>query len=249
MPAAAAASIVAVSGPAEPPDVCRERTRRATGTQELHAGEYLGREDEKQGDPEQNRRSGRPAGCGAAPHGGEECGQRNCVGRQVCDPGELPLTLQILDALTAPGGHGAPPDGNLNHTDDQHECRRDERPNRPGESGPGTGEPREDDNCSCRGDDSNRATRCPDLRQSPLGRHPSRNSRLRGGPIRRDLPRQVLTLAHARSIRPWRRSGFHRAQDRAPLSWTNERADTQQSGSSRAKRAIRNCASRSKTRR
>ena len=45
------ASIIAVAGPpAEPPDVCRERTGRATGAQELHAGEYLGSKDEEQGD-------------------------------------------------------------------------------------------------------------------------------------------------------------------------------------------------------
>ena len=57
-----AASIVAVAGPrVEPPDVCRKGPRRAAGTQELHAGKYLGSKHKEQGDPQQNSRAGRPA--------------------------------------------------------------------------------------------------------------------------------------------------------------------------------------------
>ena len=112
------ASIVAVAGPpAETPDVCRERTRGAAGTQELHTGKYLGSEYKEQGDRQENSGRRRPASCGAAPHTGKECGQSNCVRRQVGDPGELLLALQILDTLSEPGGHGAPPDGNLDDTD------------------------------------------------------------------------------------------------------------------------------------
>ena len=61
------ASIVAVAGPrVEPPDVCRKGPRRAAGTQELHAGKYLGSKHKDQGDPEQNSRAGRPASRAAA---------------------------------------------------------------------------------------------------------------------------------------------------------------------------------------
>jgi hypothetical protein len=152
----------------------------------------------------------------------------------VGDPGELLLTLQILDAFSAPGGHGAPPDGNLDHADDQHESRRDERTDSPGESWAGTGEPWEDDDCSCCGDDCNHAARCADQCQSQLRRHSSRNGGLRGGPVRSDLPRRVLIPAHARSIRPWGRLSYERWKSRpavlsqagAQLSWTSERADT-----------------------
>ena len=198
------ASIVAVAGPpAETPDVCRERTRGAAGTQELHTGKYLGSEYKEQGDRQENSGRRRPASCGAAPHTGKECGQSNCVRRQVGDPGELLLALQILDTLSEPGGHGAPPDGNLDDTDDQHERRRDECSNCPAESRAGTGKPREHNDCSSASDDCNHTTCCPDLCQSQLRRHASRNGRLRSGPVRSDLPRQALVLAHARSIRPW----------------------------------------------
>ena len=199
-----AALIVAVAGPrVEPPDVCRKGPRRAAGTQELHAGKYLGSNHKDQGDPEQNSRAGRPASRVAARHAAQECGERHRVRGQVRNPGEPLLTLQILCALAEPGGHGPPPDGDLNDTDGQHENRRDERSNRPSQTGPSIAERREDGDRCRRSYDRQQTTCCPDLGQSQVRRHSSRNGRLCGGPVRSDLPRRVLIVAHARSLRPW----------------------------------------------
>ena len=176
--------------------MCRERTRRATRAQELHASKHLGRKDKEQGDRQQNSGGGRPASCGAASHAAEKRGQGRRVRRQVCDPGEPLLTLQILYPLAEPGGHGPPPDGDLDDTDGQHQSRRDERSDCPSESGPGTGERgKHDDRRGC-GEDRNHSTRCPDLCQSQVRRHSSRDGRLCGGPICSDLHRRVLTVAH-----------------------------------------------------
>ena len=196
------ASIVAVAGPrVEPPDVCWERSGRATGTQELHAGKYLGSKHEQQGDCQQNSRAGRPARGSAARHAAQECGQRHRVRRQVRDPRELLLCLQILWALAKPGGHGSPPDDNLNDTDDQHQNCRDERAHRPSETGPPV-ERWKDDDCRSGSDDRNQTTHRPNLGKPQVRRHSSRDGRLCGVPVRRDLPRRVLIVAHARSIRP-----------------------------------------------
>src|SRR5215213_3659997 len=212
------ASLVAVAGPlVEPPDVCRERARRATGTQELHAGKYLGSKNEQQGARQQNSRAGRPARGSAARHAAQECGQRHRVRRQVRDPRELLLCLQILWALAKPGGHGSPPDDNLNDTDDQHQNCRDERAHRPSETGPPV-ERWKDDDCRSGSDDRNQTTHRPNLGKPQVRRHSSRDGRLCGVPVRRDLPRRVLIVAHARSIRPWGCPESHCAQDRAPLS-------------------------------
>ena len=196
------ASIVAVAGPrVEPPDVCRKRSRRATGTQELHAGKYLGSKHEQQGARQQNSRAGRPARGSAARHAAQECGQRHSVRRQVRDPRELLLCLQILWALAKPGGHGSPPDDNLNDTDDQHQNCRDERAHCPSATGPPV-ERWKDDDCRSGSDDRNQTTQRPNLGKSQVRRHSSRDGRLCGVPVRRDLPRRVLIVAHARSIRP-----------------------------------------------
>ena len=214
------ASVVAVAGPhVETPDVCRERTRRSTRAQELHTSKYLGSKDKEQGDRQQNSGGGRPASCGAASHAGEKRSQGHRVRRNVCDPGELLLTLQILYPLAEPGGHGSPPDGDLDDTDGQHESCRDERSDCPSKSRPGTGERGEHDDRRGCGDDRNRGTGRPDLRQSQVRRHSSRDGRLCGGPICSDLPRLVLVLVHGaqhkrlRALRFARRRGEEERAD------------------------------------
>src|SRR5215212_4384833 len=58
----------------EAPDVRRKRSRRAAGSQELHARKYLRSNDKKQGDRQQDSRCGDPAGADTAFHAGEERG-------------------------------------------------------------------------------------------------------------------------------------------------------------------------------
>ena len=153
--------------------------------------------------------------------------RRRCAIHESCFSARRSCTrLPSQDAI-------APPDGNLDHTDGQHERRGDERSHRPSESWSSTGERWEHDDCCSSGDDRNDSTHGPDLGEPEVRRHTSRDRRLCGGTVRSDLPRRILILAHGGSIdlralaaSVGNRAPAARSHAGAPLSWTIERADT-----------------------
>jgi hypothetical protein len=97
---------------------------------------------------------------------------------------------------TAPRGHRAPPDEDLDDTDDQHEGSRDERSDCPTAACTSTGKRWEQ--CDRNGCGNNRkpSAHCADLCQPQMRRHPSGDCRLSGCPVCNDRPRRVLILAH-----------------------------------------------------